>query len=417
MAGGFKAFLIAAALIVAAATTGATLSAYSSTAQNSGSTFSTAASYNTCPNTTLIPAYLTGFENGRKNAHSDNIFGFGNAAATSIQTTTVRSGAYALKAAPVGGSAYLGWWNQSLPATETIRFAIRFETLPTANVGQLFAVTTVGSTAATLKYVSASKTFAFALSGNTTVTSSSSVQLAAGQWYVIDVRFDPSTATHQLAWRLDGVAQPSVSVASTATTVYDHQLGTNGADTYTAYYDDLMLVAGTSAYPLGDGRVYGLKPDGMGNLTPAGSNFINNDSTALNANSWQRLDELPMIGITDYISQNVLNANSYAEITFANTTETCIRAAATYITWHTGGSKSTTAGFRIYDGTAQSTVYQGEWMHQAGRDLTKAITPATTWSQSALNGLVGRFGYWSATGNPSNPPSLDGALIEYEVPQ
>jgi hypothetical protein len=417
MAGGLKAFLIAAALIVAAGTTSATLSAYSSNAQNTGSTFSTAASYSTCPNTTLVPAYLTGFEAGRKSAHSDNIFGFGNAAATSVQTTTVRSGAYALKAAPVGGSAYMGWWNQSLPATETIRFAIRFETLPSANVGQLFAVTTPASTAATLKYVSASKTFAFALSGNTTVTSSSSVQLAAGQWYVIDLRFDPSTATHQLAWRLDGVAQPSVSVASTATTVYDHQVGTNGADTYTAYYDDLAIVAGTAAYPLGDGRIYGLKPDGMGNLTPAGSNFVNNDNTALNANSWQRLDESPLTGNTDYISQNVLNANSYAEITFANTTETCVRAAAAYITWHTAGAKTTTAAFRIYDGAVSSPVREGEWLHQAGRDLSKAITPATTWSPSTLNGLVGRFGYWSNTGSPANPPLLDGALIEYEVPQ
>ncbi|HEV2812796.1 MAG TPA: hypothetical protein VGW10_06030 [Solirubrobacteraceae bacterium] len=406
--------MIAAALAALAATTGATLSAYSSTSGNAGSTFATAATYSTCPNTTITPTYLTGWESGRKGAHADVFVGFGSAAGSTVQSTVVRSGAYALKSSPAGAAAYMGWFSQALPASTTVRFALRFETLPTANVQELFAARATGS--AILRYVAASQTLTFALAGTATVTSASSVALVEDQWYVIDLKYDPSAATQQLAWSLDGVAQPSVSTAGTVSGISEFQFGTKVADTYNAYFDDVMLTSSASHYPLGDGRVYALAPDGMGDLTAAGTSFVNDDGFALNASSWQRLDESPLSTFTDYIAQTVQNTN-YAEITFANTTETCIRAAAGYITFHTLTSRVSNAKFLVYDGTTPSTIRDGTFTHTTGRDTAKPITPATTWSQSALNGLTGRFGFWSGGQSNSPSPLLDGALIEYEVPQ
>jgi hypothetical protein len=417
LSGALKIFIIAAALVAIVAATGATLSAYSSNASNAGSTFATAASYSTCPNTTVVPSYLTGWEAGRKGAASDVFVGFGTAANTSVQTSVVRSGGYALRAAPAGAAAYASWTNTALPAATTIRFAVRFETLPAANVAEVFAVRSAGAPAAVLRFVKATNTFTFALVGNTTVTSASTVPIAAGQWYVIDLRWNPSTTTHSLAWRLNAADQPSVSVAASAVQVYETYFGSKTTDNYTAYYDDVMLTPSTAHYPLGDGKVYGLRPDGMGNLAPAGSNFVGDDGFAINATSWQRLDEAPMTTFTDYIAQTAVNTTSYAEITFANTTETCVRAASGYITFHTLVSRTTNAKFLVFDGAAQSTIRDGDFNHTTGRDTTKPITPASTWSATALNGLVGRFGYWS--GGASSPPSplLDAALIEYEVPQ
>ncbi|MDQ3741624.1 MAG: hypothetical protein M3389_11855, partial [Actinomycetota bacterium] len=270
---------------------------------------------------------------------------------------------------------------------------------------------------ASLRYVASSKTFTFALAGSSTVTSASSVTLAEDQWYVIDLKYDPSTTTHQLSWRLDGAAQPSVSVGSTVAGVTEVQFGTKVADTYTAYYDDVMLTSNGAYYPLGDGKVYPLKPDGMGNLAPAGSIFVNDDGSALNATSWTRLDESPLSTYTDYIAQTAVNTTSYAEITFANTAETCIRAAMGYITFHTLVSKASLAKFLVYDGSTASTIRDGDFNHTTGRDVAKPITPASTWSTTALNGLVGRFGYWSGGSANGPSPLLDGALIEFEVPQ
>ncbi|MDQ5808552.1 MAG: hypothetical protein M3320_07750, partial [Actinomycetota bacterium] len=98
--------MIAAALAVLAATTGGTLSAYSSNSANPGSSFATAATYsNPCPNTTIVPTYVTGWESGRKGAFADVFMGGGTASNTAIQTSVVRSGSYALRATPAGGSA------------------------------------------------------------------------------------------------------------------------------------------------------------------------------------------------------------------------------------------------------------------------------------------------------------------------
>lgn len=418
MSGGLKALVMVLALAAIAATTGATLSAYSSSSANSGSSFATAATFGSpCPNTTIVPSYLTGWEAGRKGAHADVFAGFGTAANTSVQTAVTRSGSYALRAAPAAGSAYMSWTNTALPTSTTVRFAVRFETLPAANVSEVFAVRTAGAPGAILRFVKATNTFTFALVGSSTVTSASTVALSAGRWYVIDVQYSVSASPHQLAWRLDGVAQPSVSVASTASQVYETQFGSKTTDSYTAYYDDVMLTASATHYPLGDGRVYALKPDGMGNLAPAGSNFAGDDGLAIDSTSWQRLDESPMTAFTDYIAQTAINTTSYAEITFADTTETCIRAASGYMTFHTLTSRTSNAKFLVYDGAAASTIRDGDFNHTTGRDVTKPITPATTWTRSALNGLLGRFGYWSGGASNSPSPLLDAALIEYEVPQ
>jgi hypothetical protein len=418
MSGGLKAFVIAVALAAIAATTGVTLSAYSASSDNSGSTFATAATFGgACPGTTIVPSYLTGWEAGRKGAHADVFMGFGTAANTSVQTTVTRSGSYALRAAPAGAAAYMSWTNGALPTSTTVRFAVRFETLPAANVSEVFAVRTAGTPAAILRFVKATNTFTFALVGSSTVTSASTVALSAGQWYVIDVQYNPSASPHQLAWRLDGAAQPSVSVASAASQVFETQLGSKTTDSYTAYYDDVMLTPSATHYPLGDGRVYALKPDGMGDLAPAGSNFVGDDGFAIDSASWQRLDESPMTSFADYIAQTAINTTSYAEITFADTTETCIRAASGYMTFHTLTNRTSNAKLLVYDGAAASTIRDGDFNHTTGRDASKPITPAGTWSQSALNGLLGRFGYWSGGAGGSPSPLLDAALIEYEVPQ
>ncbi len=152
----------------------------------------------------------------------------------------------------------------------------------------------------------------------------------------------------------------------------------------------------------------------MGTHVGAAS-FQDNDGTAIDAMSWQRLDEIPLNTTTDFIQQVTAKASSYAEMTLANTTETCIRSAHGYITIHSTASQANAAKLSIFDGTTESIVKSGSFTanNTLSRDAAKPLTPST-WTQAALNGLVARFGY--AT-DVAPLPILDGVMVEFEVPQ
>jgi hypothetical protein len=240
--------------------------------------------------------------------------------------------------------------------------------------------------------------------------------VTANAWHVVEIRYAVGTATHAVDWQIDEVAQPGATVAAAAGSISQISLGTRTSDTFTANYDDVLLTTTGSQYPLGDGRVRALIPDGVGTHSGA-ANFQDDDTTPLDALSWQRLDESPLTSIADFVQQVTASGTSYAEFTLADTTETCIRSAHGYVSIHSAATnQSNAAKVSVFDGTTESIVKTGNFTaNVAGsRDAAKPLAPASTWTQSAVNGLVARFGY--AT-DASPVPILDGILVEYEVPQ
>lgn len=394
-----------------------TFSAYSGTTANSASTFATKASYVTCPNQTVTGGYTTGFEYGRRPYAGDSLVAQG--AGVTVDGGAVRTGSYSMTVAAAGAAGYAFWFITPAQPTVILRFAIRLPSLPAGDVQQLAHFTAANGALLALRYVASSQKLAVAITGatgGTPVVAPASSTVTAGAWNVVEIRYAVGTTTHAADWQINEVAQPGATVAGAAGSISQFSIGTRTTDTFTANYDDILLSTTGTHYPLGDGRVRSLAPDGVGTHSNAAS-FQDDDGTALDALSWQRLDESPLNTIGDFVQQVTAGGTSYAEFTLANTTETCIRSAHGYITIHSAATnQANVAKLSIFDGTTESIVKTGNFAaNNAGsRDGARPLTPATSWTQAAVNGLVARFGY--AT-DAAPVPMLDGILVEYEVPQ
>ena len=405
---------------------GGTFSAFSSSTSNSANTFSAAASFGggTCPSTRPAVNWLTGMEHGMDTTAGGGMWqgGSGNA----IEDTAVaRNGSYSLKTAPAGAALYRSRLSLSFPYAKqmTWRFAIRLATLPSANVGELFAAysSTSGGPAMRLGYDASTQKFTLGLRSSST-TYATPVQagstVAAGTWYVVDLRYDVSADPHTADWRIDGVAQPQASIAAPAGDIQQWLMGTTlTTDTYTANFDDIAQAENATSYPFGDGKVLALRPDGMGTSVGA-SNFHNDDLSPINSTSWMRLADLPMTASTDYVEQGTLSTTSYLEMTVEDTAETCIRNVGAFVVYDQLAQNATNHGKTVVtvDGVERvvnDADMAGTTYRLAPRyAVLQPVQP--TWSQASVNGLRWRIGYSS---DVSPPPNWHSLLIEYEVPQ
>lgn len=416
MSGAVKVATALILLVGAAAMTQPTLSAYSSASGNAGSTFATSASYSACPNQTVTAGYTSGFETGRLGFSADLIVA--GAAGAAIDSAVTRTGGYSLRIAAAGAANFARLAPFPAPTAQTARFALRLASLPAANVNQLFTMTNNAGVSASLRYVAATQRLAVAITGTNggpTTVLPAATTVTAGAWHVVEIRYAVATTTHAVDWQLDEVAQTGTSIAGTATQIMQSNFGTTAAETFTANYDDVLMNFGTAPYPLGDGRVRTLSPNGMGTHVGAGG-YLDDDGTVIDAASWQRLDEFPMTSTTDFI-QAAAGGTNYAEITFADTTETCIRAANGVFATHTTGTAGNVAKVSVFQGAQETALRNGNLSGATigqSRDYGKLVVPASTWTQSAVNGLVARFGYAS---DAAPPPILDSIVVEYEIPQ
>lgn len=420
--GPLKIAIALLAVSCACALVGSTFSAYKSPTANAGSTFATAATYGTsCPSTALAAdAFVTGFETGRRG------YALGTVTASSVAMSVdgtagaARTGAYGLKVVTAGTTGYgqFQWLNLPYPTAQVVRFAMRLDAQPSTDLAQVFALTNALA-AVQLRYVQSTNRFAVAIrrdatTAPTVVSGTTPVQI--GAWHVIDMRYNVGSASHSVDWRVDGTAQPGASTPGTSTTVSTAQFGTNAAETLEAHYDDVLMSRSAADYPLGDGRVFALRPNGMGtSLNP--THFQNDTGTTIDATSWQRLDEAPMADLTDYITQVTQNGASYAELTLDDTTETCIRAAtSTFSTHGPSSNQANNVKLSAFDGAAESVIRQGNMAANTAvsRNYAGSVAPATSWSQSAVNGLVLRWGYGADT---SPAQYLDSVVVEIESPR
>ena len=212
---------------------------------------------------------------------------------------------------------------------------------------------------------------------------------------------------------VDGVAQTQVSRAATATTANGFGMGaTANASVYTANYDDIVVTNQSSAYPVGDGRVVRLLPDSMGTSSGA-TNFRNNDGTAIDATSWQRLDEPTMTSTADYVRQQANSATSVLEFGFQDTAEICIRDVSAVLSYHAAGNSADNGKTSVFDGAAESVLFSGDMSQAALQYKSAVVTPAASpWTQAAVDGLVARVGY-STDSNPN--PYWDAIVLEAAV--
>ena len=393
--------------------TGSTFSSFSGATSNTASSFSAASSF--CQSQSI--AWLTGFEHGVVSASSGSgLFDSWNTAGgtPAVDMTVTRSGNYSLKIAKTGaGVSYVS--NDSTAAVVVRRFAIRFQTLPAADVAELARTSTLTGSSSNISYDVASNKFKLTLSGSTL----SSMTVSTGVWYVIDWRINVGVDPRVADWRINGVAQTSVSKAGDGASTVDRiRLGSNiAADAFTAYYDDAAFSTTSADYPLPDGRILGLSPNSVSSVTDPSSRIQTDTSVAVTAggSAWQRLDDVPLTSLTDYIKQTAVDTAAIARLGFTDTSRNaCVDAVYAVVDVHSSGTTANSAQTNILDGATSRSVYNGDMSPAAAHEYHGAlITPATgTWTATKLNGLVGEVGRASSVGSL---PYWDALMLEYET--
>ena len=365
-----------------------------------------------CPTAALSPLALTGFEHGRTGYSNGNLMPYGSG--VSVTSNAARNGAYGLRINATGSAGNENYLWVGPPRTGVVRFALRLDARPAGNVSELYRADTLSQKGALrIGYHAASESLRLTLSNGGATSAVSGPPVIAGEWYVIDVRYSVA-GPHTAEWSVGGAAQGSAVVSGAADYLYSTRWGTMAADRFTASYDDVMATGNAGDYPVGDGRVSVLRPDGA---TSVGNAMRDNDNTMVDSTSWARLDEVPQTSTVDFIQQTTASSSSYAEIAFEDTADACARAVRGYFSTHSANSKDGNNPKLIFvDGARQSTVRSGNLAanNTLSRDYSDTVMPAVDWSQDSLNGLVARFGF--AT-DVKPVPILDGILVEYEVAQ
>ena len=392
--------LVAASVVLVGAVAGLTYSALSSTSSNPSSSLSAAGAF--CNRSAAV--WLTGMEHGVVSAVGGGIFTTVNGAPTA-DNVTFRNGAYSLRIADASGSSTINALRTFTGSNVVVaRFAVRLSSLPGVSSNLVYIDS---GTDLVFGYDQATQKFQLTL-GASTATSASTV--SASTWYVIDLRYDMRNNPNLGDWRVNGVAQGQVSRANAATTATGFGLGaTANPSIFTANFDDIFVADQAKAYPLGDGKVVRLVPDGVGTHSGSG-NFSNDDGSAINATSWQRLDEVPMTSTTDFVRQHTISGTSYLEFSLGNPSETCLREISAVLAYHSSGPPANTGKASVFDGSTESIMFSGDMSVTTIQYANVIVTPATTaWSQTTVNSLVARVGYSTDT---NAEPHWDAIMLE-----
>jgi hypothetical protein len=161
-----------------------------------------------------------------------------------------------------------------------------------------------------------------------------------------------------------------------------------------------MISQTSGDYPIGTGKILGLSPNAMGTSSDPTAKLAT-EAGAWGSTTWDKLDEVPMTSIGDYVRQVTADANVYLEVTYADTAETCINAVQGEVAYHSGAT--------------ERVVYAGIMSSLSVINRSVIVAPAAgTWDQTKVNGLTSRIGY-----AVDNAPMQywDALMLEYNVDQ
>jgi hypothetical protein len=293
-----------------------------------------------------------------------------------------------------------------------VRFAVSLASLPATSV-DLAAVVPASGSVAWFLYDSGTGRFGVRWGSGSVTTAT--VAPAAGTWYLIELKAD-FASPHTLTWRIDGADQTTASVAEAATTAISLGFGTTATNVaYTANFDDIIASRTSTAYPIGNGKVLALAPNGTG-TTKDPARFQEDDGTAVDASTWNRIDDVPADSTADYVKQISNGTGSYAEFTLQDTAETCVQAVSALLAYHSAAGTTNTGKASVFAGAEENVIYSGDMTGLAnplGYKRAIVSPPSGGWTTAAVNALFIRLGY---SGDSAPNPYWDALLVEYDVP-
>lgn len=240
-----------------------------------------------------------------------------------------------------------------------------------------------------------------------------------GAIHRLDARFDWSAATFTVDWAVDGVNQTQATLATqTPADITVWRLGGTTSNNVTVRFWHFALSLTSGDYPIGDHRVNVLLPTGDGTHV-AGTNTIEDQAGTdiVSPNAFPLLDEWPA-NTSDYIQQSTVGGTNYAEVTFADTTETTIWFVRGTAALFASGTTANDGITRIVDsgGTTLTDVYSGDMSENPAlhyRASAIAVPGGGSWDQTKLNGLKARVGFST---NVASVPRWTALSLQYVVP-
>ncbi len=354
-------------------------------------------------------AWLTGFEYGLATPVTNG----GGLANTIVGTPSVsgsikRSGGYSLRCQTAAGAQTYIQITTSLSKT-TVGFYIYFTTVPSADCS-LFLVN-LSTVYYRIRFHQSNSNLA--LYDGTTTKDLGAV--TTGVWYRIDMKVDASANPTTAAAKMDGGTEQTFSTSQGASTITYVSMGiTTASVNADIYFDDVVVTNDSVDYPLGAHAVAGLRPSGDGTHNN-GANILEDsagadigDGTGGTVAAYDKLDESPWTSTAnaDYVRQTANGTANYAEILFADTSETQILGAMALLEYASASATGNTGGCIIIDEDATSRTLWGAAGALADYSESSAFyksllipAPAGGWDMGAVNALKCRFGY-SDDANP-----------------
>lgn len=231
---------------------------------------------------------------------------FSNITTATIQTTTVRTGTYALRTNPAAATAFARYHvaTSNLSTVAYQRVYVRIAALPGANATVMRFVDVANNACAQVR-LTAAGTLVLMDAGSTPVGSASAA-LSLNTWYRLELGLDASTSPGSVEARLDGV-----SFASGANNIQSPWarvlVGPVVAATMDAVWDDWAVNdssgSAQTSWP-GAGQILHLVPTAAGD-----ANAWNNTANAAGSTAnFGLVDEVPPNDATDMVQTGTLNA-------------------------------------------------------------------------------------------------------------
>ena len=359
--------------------------------------------------------------------------GLGDAGGTLSVSSTInrRTGGFSLdvdKNAPATSTLYRRKDFQNASNKWAGRFYIFFQKMPNIKM-RLFGLDDSLSVVNGLRFSVDSS--AFRTEWGTFASSPAPNVIVTGTWYRIDFKCDTSANAFKTDWMIDGVSQPTYIFTGTAGTQNQITFGvvTSSSGTCRVNYADAIFSQTYEDYPIGAGMGWALLPNSVitGSwLTP--TNFQEDDTTAIDQNSWNRLDEWPpSTGSTsDYIKQTTIMSTGYIPFGIQDRQDSglgIINGVQAFLGYTSSGTLTNTGGaiVRRLDGTEVgifgSTTGRADYSDGNINDWFFAMTqvdkpPTGGWTTNEINGLGFRIGYST---DVSPQPFWGALLLEYDV--
>ena len=302
----------------------------------------------------MATVFFTGFEAG-------NIEEIDASSGTcSVQSTTKRTGTYALKVSPTGSSTGFGIIGTSAAtglttganiATAYVRFYFYYVTKPASGSEEIFRARAGSLLKATVKIDSTGKII-FADSAGTSQTGATI--LSANTWYRIETKITTSASTTDWEVKIDGVSELLGSnfgamnlLASNHTRWnFGKSVDSIAHNTVEFYYDDILI--SDSAYP-GAGACLVAVPSSSGT-------YQTGTATGA-ATHWQCVNQIPEDGDTTYVLSDGVATDAEANTVQDHTTvgiSGTVNSVRGYILCKRDGASSGSLKHRFRSNTTNS---------------------------------------------------------------